>query len=566
MKKFALFLFVLILGTGSAFAQFETRSTFPVSGAPYSAVVGDFNGDGVPDLAVLAFLGGQVAVALGNGDGTFSKPTYYNALASSLAAGDFRNDGILDLALTDNLSNNLQVMLGNGNGTFGPSSYYSTPDFPNLIAVGDFNNDGKLDVLTVDQSGYCPCMSVLLGNGDGTFQAPIITQPPGPAAAIGLGDFNGDGNLDVVTAGQFGSSNDIGILYGNGDGTFTDGPIYQASTSPQSVAVADFNGDHILDLAVANAIGGSVEILLGNGDGTFRYGPVYAAYFPVDIQAVDLNGDGKLDLAYESGVYSTVANVLTGNGDGTFRRGGSYQIGFESVLFSADLNGDGQPDFILLNYLGNQVVIWLNTGAVSFSPMTPLTFGAQVIGSNTPQTVTLTNNGRKKLSIQSITLSGPFSKTSTCGSSVAPHASCTLTVTFSPTTTGVKSGLISIVDSASSKPQAIELIGAGTVVAITPTQLTFPAQKVGTKSVPQAVTVTNTASTTLNIQKISIEGLDSLDFAEGNTCGSTLGAGTSCRIWVAFDPTKTGTRTATLGITDSGGGSPQQVSLSGTGD
>jgi hypothetical protein len=153
-----------------------------VDSSPYSIAIGDFNHDGVNDLAVVAFSTSYVAVLIGNRDGTFQKATYYDAVASSVAVGDFRNNGILDLALADNLNNQMQILLGNGDGTFGPSSFYSTPDFPNVIALGDFNGDHKLDVVTVDESGYCPCISVLLGNGDGSFQEPPITTMP-PVAA-----------------------------------------------------------------------------------------------------------------------------------------------------------------------------------------------------------------------------------------------------------------------------------------------------------------------------------------------------------------------------------------------
>ena len=291
---------VLLLSFAAhALAQFETRASVPVLSSPYSVALGDFNRDGKLDLAVVAFSSGKVAVLLGNGDGTFRPPTYYDAVASSIASADLRNNGVLDLLLTDNLSNNLQVLLGNGDGTFGASAFYPTPDFPNLIAVGDFNGDHKVDVLTVDQSGFCPCISVLFGNGDGTFQEPPInTMPPDAAVGIGLGDFNRDGKLDLVTVGQFGSASEAGVLLGNGDGTFQAARNFGAGTNPISVAVGDFNGDGRPDLAVANYGSDSVSVLTGNGDGTFQAALNYGAGSnPYSVAVGDFNGDGKPDLA-----------------------------------------------------------------------------------------------------------------------------------------------------------------------------------------------------------------------------------------------------------------------------
>ena len=455
---------VLFVAVAQSLAQFETRAGVQVLSSPNSIALGDFNRDGIKDLAAVAFSSGKVAVLVGNGDGTFQKATYYDAVASSVAAADFRNNGILDLVLTDNLSNNLQILLGNGDGTFGSSAFYPTPDFPDVIGVGDFNGDHKLDVVTVDESGNCPCISVLLGNGDGTFQEPpITTVPPVSAVAIGIGDFNHDGILDLVTVGESRVGSQVGVLLGNGDGTFTPGESYTLESESQSVAVGDFNRDGNLDLAIAEPFSG-VEILLGNGDGTFRQGAIIPASFASEISSADLNGDGRLDLAFVTGVHSTVLNVLLGKGDGTFRPAMTFPLPGESgALTIADFNGDHRNDIAVANYSGNAVVTLLNTGVVSFSPTTPLNFKKQAVGTTSaPQTVTLTNTGKIALTISSMKAAGQFGMTSTCGTSVAAGANCTISVTFSPKTKGPKSGTISINDSASSKPQVIELSGTGT--------------------------------------------------------------------------------------------------------
>jgi hypothetical protein len=435
---------------------------------PISIAVGDFNGDGKLDLAVAAFYNGKIAVLLGNGDGTFKPATYYtvgaNETTKSIAAANLRGAGILDLVVVNALSNEVQVLLGNGDGTFGEPTAYPTPNYPAVVMVGDFNGDHKLDLVTVEESGYCHCISVLLGNGNGTFQEPAInTLPPAPPVALGLGDFNHDGKLDVISVGLFGGLNEIDVLLGNGDGTFTIGERYPV-VGPQSVAVGDFNRDGNLDLAVADTLGGSVDILLSDGDGTFRRGAILPGLFASDVRAADLKGDGKLDLVFLTGESSDELSVAWGNGDGTFQSPISFPLAGEtSAPTIADFNGDHQNDIVVANYLGNSVTTLLNTGVVSFSPIAPLNFGKQATGTTSaPQTVTLTNTGTTELKIASMKAAGEFGMTSTCKKSVAAGANCTISVRFTPPTQGAKSGTITILDSASSKPQVIELLGTGT--------------------------------------------------------------------------------------------------------
>jgi hypothetical protein len=547
-------------------AQFETRGSVP---APFgfSAAVGDFNRDGKLDFAVAD---NYVQVFLGNGDGTFQPPVNYlvGTTPNSVAAADLNRDGKLDLVVADQLG--LSVLMGNGDGTFQLPMTLPTTCVPVFVSTGDFNGDHKLDLIVTYSSGDCPYISIFLGNGDGTFQqSPINTPPSYGTGAIAFGDFNRDGKLDLAVAEQFGTISQVEILLGNGDGTFTLGAAYKVGGSPDSVAVADFRGNGILDLAVASLAGGTEE-LLGNGDGTFKVASTSLTYGAIWVVAADLNGDGKPDLAvaqFGNPAPPGVA-VILGDGDGTFQPPVYYPAGSEpSFVTAGDFNGDHKTDLIVSDYRHNEVITLLNTGVVSFSPITPVNFPFQLVGATSPpQTVTLTNRGKTALTISSMTPKGEFGMRSTCGRRVTPGANCAITITFSPNTLGEKWGTVSVVDSASTKPEVIELAGTGTVANISPLTLSFAQQSVGTKSAPQNVTLTNSGTTPLSVTRIDVDGANYPDFSETNNCPTSLNLNASCIIAVTFDPKKKGPRIARLYINDNGGGSPQTVPLTGTGN
>lgn len=200
-------------------------------------------------------------------------------------------------------------------------AYTTRGAFPSSLAVGDLNGDGKTDLVIANacsrNNGGCQgdgTVSVLLGNGDGTFQAAVTYSSGGlEATSVAIGDVNGDGRPDLVVANCTSSgvcvsnTGSVGVLLGNGDGTFKTAVTYSSGgVGALSVALGDFNGDGKLDLVVANcassgtcgASGGSVGVLLGNGDGTFRTAVAYSSggHPTESVTAVDVNGDGKLDL------------------------------------------------------------------------------------------------------------------------------------------------------------------------------------------------------------------------------------------------------------------------------
>jgi hypothetical protein len=542
-------------------AQFETRATRALANAPFALVAGDFNGDGKLDVAVT---GDYLAVMLGNGDGTFQPPVKYAGVFYSIAVADFNNDGNLDLVVAPD-NNSVMVFLGNGDGTFQPPKTSHTTNACSFIVVGDFNGDNKMDIAVIDP----PYVSVLLGNGDGTFGPPSDNNSFVGPQQLAVGDFNNDHKLDVAVVGFFGGSQDIGVLLGNGDGTLQNSLTYPLNYTPWYVAAADFNHDGKLDVAIGEHVNGGVMVLLGNGDGSFQPEADYTTTgFGGQVSVADFNGDGNLDIVAMGG-FPTGVNEFLGNGDGTFRPSQFCPAVVGGGPVVGDFNGDGKPDLALL---GNPsgVTTMLNTGPFDFSPTTPVTFPAQTINTgSTPATATLSNTSTVAVSISSIKASGQFHLGSgtTCQTSVGPGASCAISVVFQPQSAGAHSGLVTLVDGASSKPQVIELSGQGTDLSVSPASLRFGSQKVGTNSKPRKINVTNEGSTTVNFSGIGIGGRNYQDFTETDNCFPQLAGGAACMITVIFDPTRTGPRSADVYLTVTAkDASPAPVMLTGTGD
>ena len=224
-----------------------------------------------------------------------------------MVVGDVNGDGRPDLAVANFTSNNVSVLLGNGDGTFQPARSYGAGTNPNSVAVGDVNGDGRPDLAVANASGNT--VSVLLGNGDGTFQPARSYGAGTNPQSVAVGDFNGDGRPDLAVANYY--SNDVLVLLGNGDGTFQPVMSFDAGTNPISVAVGDINGDGRPDLAVANANSNNVSVLLGNGDGTFQPARTFGVgNNPFSVAVGDVNGDGRPDLAVANANSNNVSVLI----------------------------------------------------------------------------------------------------------------------------------------------------------------------------------------------------------------------------------------------------------------
>ena len=385
----------------------------PVNYAPgtlaVAVAIGDLNGDGKADLAVSGIGGkGSVGVLLNSGNGAFAVAANYgtSSAAFSIAIGDVNGDGKPDLTYADNGNSWASVLLNNvnGNGTFtvapNAGALYAN-DNAWAIALGDVNGDGRLDMVTANPAAGDA--SVVLNNGAGGNGAfgdgfPAGTTPTG----VALGDLDGDGKPDVAVANA--GSNNVSVLLSRANNTLTAAVNYLVGTSPYAVAVGDLNGDGKPDLVAANRGSNNLSVLLNKGDGTATLLAAvnYATgALPYAVAVADFNGDGKPDVATanESGNSASVL-LNKGDGTGTLLSAVSYATGNTAVSVAAgDVNGDGKPDLVVANYSGNNVSVLVNKGDGSGTFLAAVNYAA---GGNSPYSVAvgdLNGDGKPDLAV-----------------------------------------------------------------------------------------------------------------------------------------------------------------------
>jgi hypothetical protein len=617
------------LGTATDALAWSTPQSATTAAEPQSIVVADFNGDGIPDIA-LGTNGtagsndiGSVNLLPGNGDGTFQAAKAFTGLVGNqlIAAAPFVTGGPEDILAVNNstsTTNNALLFLGDGKGGLTGGTPFSLGiDTVTAILTGDFNGDGNEDFVVGGLAFGVPAFNMFLGKGDGTFNTGTLNATSKvPITALGAGDFTGQGSLDLAVAHSDGT---VDIFLQDGAGDFFPNAGTQAGSSPTAIAVGDFNGDGKTDLAITNSAADSVSILLGKGDGTFTAAasPVTGSV-PKAIAVGDFNGDGVADLAVANSGADTVT-VLLGKGDGTFTVEPTLDTGNTPVALAVGaFDGSDTSDIAVANedptsnaidgtatillaqltqtatatatgiapagggvhladasYPGDEnyaasvsaTTSLTGTGGtftVSVAP-TSLAFSGQVGGTSAAQTVKLSNTGASAVSISSVTATANFAVSSACGSSLAVGANCLISVTFIPTAAGNITGTLKITDNATGSPQSVALSGTATTpaptVTVTPASLTFTTQPVGAASAAQTVTLTNTGQIAVGVTSIAASG----DFAQTNTCGTSVAVAANCTISVTFTPTTSGSRTGTLTITDNATGSPQSVALAGDG-
>jgi hypothetical protein len=344
---------------GNGNGTFQSPHTTQVGGSFLSEAVGDLNGDGRQDLVVGTTTG--IDILLGNGAGSFTLNQTvsfarimdgidFDGSARSVAMSDLRNDDKQDVIAEDSQAAGVVVLLGNGNGTVQPPAAQPSVGLGTVsFAVGDFNGDGREDIATsnsASQFGGTPSIGVLVGNGDGTFHTGPSLSLGVTATALAAGDFRGDSKLDLAMANNA-PSNTLTLLQGNGNATFVAAPTLAVSFPATAIAAADFTGDGKPDLAVTG-IGGSVSIFLNNGSGTFRPGTTLNAQSGGKIVTGDFTGNGKQDIAVSVGT-STI-DIFLGNGDGTFQAPNVINLGNETIvtMVAGKFHNGRAPDLAVL--------------------------------------------------------------------------------------------------------------------------------------------------------------------------------------------------------------------------
>ncbi len=561
----------LLLGNGDGTFQAPT----PVANG-VAAVTADFNGDGILDLVVAPEI---TQICLGKGDGTFFDA--YNYLEqgffgfptpSPFVVADFNLDGKLDIAGAGTL------LLGNGDGTF--QGLLTQPIAAVAAVVGSFDKKGN------GFEGLAEISSTKLysltndGKGNLTLSNTYTLLQPG--FGIETADLNGDGYPDLVVAGTTSGNWGYSVLLGNGDSSFQSPQfnpqsVLGADGVQYSMVVADFNNDHKLDVAVGPVGTQSLAILLGNGDGTFA-SPAYvydgggnanAAY----LMAGDFNGDGNVDIAASPlGTGNPGTALLFGNGDGTFQPA-IYPLGNFTALGTADFNHDGKPDLWGYDDLGCQVL--LGNGDGTFTAQTPFSPACLL-----PIAVADVNgDGILDILADYYHLShsgGGYSEywaylgRGDGTFNLPPINVVTASMDGAPPTFEL------LVDmNGDGKPDLVSNAGSGytfvlpnttisaPVVTLSPAKVTFPSQTVGTSSGSTVITLTNTGGFALKVTSLALAGADASEFSQTNDCVKVFQPGQTCTINVTFSPTAVGTATASITISDNAAPGSQAIPLDG---
>ena len=370
----------ILLGDSDELFLAETTYFLGTNSRPRSVVVADFNKDHRLDIAVANFLRGSISIFQGHGNGSFVEqatiPIRSGSNPSALTSGDLNNDGWLDIVVTNTEGNTIDLMFGFRYASFQRSMRFTAGSNVGVVsvAVGDFNNDGRLDAATANYNTNN--VGIFLGyeNGSFSFPTPYANVDGSHPWGVAVDDFNNDTRLDISIA--MWGRNEIGIILGNGDGTFGEPLLYFVGSGTRSVSIitGDFNNDHHPDIATANYGSSSVSVFLGYGNGSFAEASSFSTGYgssPASVTVGDLDKDHCLDIIVANeGTYSV--GVLYGNGDGTFQNIAIYLVTPNSspeYALSGDFNNDSIPDIAVTMYGTGDIGVFLGYGNRTFSPL-----------------------------------------------------------------------------------------------------------------------------------------------------------------------------------------------------
>ena len=366
--------------------------TYPVGNGAVSVAVADLTGDGFPDIVTTDFTDNTVSVLRNKGDGTFGARTIINVGNGPdfVSVADLNKDGKPDLIVSDSNDNSFQVLLNKGNREFTVRPEIRVAANPaqstlQMTVVGDFDNDGNLDVISTNTDPNSDLVMFYHGRGDGSFDRVHAIDTGLDTLFLKAVVLDGSGNLSLIAGNAADAT--LHVLFGKGNGGFSSGPKYPAfglttSLAGQAYAVADVNGDSKPDIVVVNSTGSFLQVMYNDGNGGFHLNGSYAlGSGPADVQTADLNGDGHADIAEINSADGTLG-VLLGNGDGTFQPMATYPVGgHPQRLVLADVNGDGILDAITANNdgLNGTVSVLIGNGDGTFQPAITLPAGANPV-------------------------------------------------------------------------------------------------------------------------------------------------------------------------------------------
>ncbi|MBO0723979.1 MAG: VCBS repeat-containing protein [Blastocatellia bacterium] len=364
---------------GAAAQSNYRKVSLSVGGSPAAAKIGDLDGDGRNDIAVVD-LQGNLQLFFGDGAGSFDQVSLNGLAPSSSSAldldiGDLNGDGRNDIAVAfSSQTGAVSVLFNQDNRSFSAPVNYNTCNSSKGVAIGDLNQDGNNDLADISQ---CNEASVLLNNGQGRFAFNGSYGNGYAARSIALADFNRDGFKDIayLNDGAGGNSN-VTVLLNNGNGTFGAAQFNWVWDNSDDLAVGDFDGDGNLDIATVNSYYALVFVLIGDGHGNFTsYSELYGGEAPTGIKTADFNGDGRLDFA----VISRVANSLSiflNQGYYLYSDPITFSVGQSPVNIAAgNLDGDSLPDLVVVNQGSGSITVLCSSGGAP-PPAAPTSLSA----------------------------------------------------------------------------------------------------------------------------------------------------------------------------------------------